>query len=169
MNKLVKLMAIGVIASNITACISTTGLAREQINDNKNEGILYGLNVKTTKNILDICKAIENKDDRCKSPNDFGSARIFSKVGFADGPMGAIAIFNISEIDIDEGCTFPISSSCVFYKVDVQKNKLATIVSKVSSKDNQHCKWNGLNGAGGTVCTEFNWDYRKDNKPAIFF
>lgn len=174
MNKLIKLSALLLLSSNIAACISTTGLAREQVNNNKEEGILYGLNWsgaggKSTNNIIEICKAIQNKDERCNAPSDYGSVPILSSQGFADGPMGAIAIFKKSEIIIDKGCNFPSSASCTFYKVVVERNKLATLLSVVSKTPVQGCKWNGLNGAGGTVCAEFNWYYRKDNKPAIFF
>ncbi len=174
MNKLVKLSLVGLIIVVVVGCVSSNGLVKEQVEYNKNEGLLYGLNwtgagAKSTNNIVDICKTILNKDVRCKSPNNYGSAPILSSQGFADGPMGAIAIFNKSEINIDTGCSFPSSSSCTYYKVEVSKGKLATLMGLASSPNEGKCKWSGLNVAGGTTCQFYNWDYRKNNKPAIFF
>lgn len=174
MNKLNKLGLVVILMVGLVGCVSTTGLAREQVNDNKEEGILYGLNWsgaggKSTISIIEICKAIQNKDARCNAPNDYGSVPILSSQGFADGPMGAIAIFKKSEIIIDKGCNFPSSASCTFYKVEVKKSRLATLLNNESSESGGKCKWIGLNGAGGTVCKNYNWDYKNNSKPAIFF
>jgi hypothetical protein len=174
MNKIYKLLAVLGLVLVETGCISVNGLAKEQFNDNKNEGVIYGVHfnggpAKTTKDIVDICNMIENKDSRCSDPKRYVAAPILSKNGFSDGPMGAIAIVDTKNVKLNKPCSFPTSSSCTFYKVKVERNKFATLVELASNPNDGKCKWTGLNGAGGTVCPAYGWDYNKDNQSAIFF
>ena len=172
MNKYSKLALCLILSIQIVGCVSHTGLAREQVLSNKKEGYLYGVDfagigsgTSKTTDIVEICKAISNADSRCANPYNYGSFNVLSNVGFADGPMGAIAVYDKNVFNIKNSCSFASSSSCHFYGVEVSIGKLPTLTKEVDGV----CLWSGSNGVGGTVCKTLNWDYKKDNSAAIFF
>lgn len=175
-----KNVSLGVLVTMLIGCSSVTRVATVQIKA-KSDGVLYGLSYQggvynPTADIKEICIAIENKDTRCAEPEKYGSLAIISHVGFSDGFMGAVAVYDKTTINPGPGCNSlrteaSANKACTFYRVKVEPSKLATIVDVASSptKDTGNCKWDGVNGWGGAVCSTYNWDYRKDGKSMVKF
>ena len=147
-------------------------MTNKQINNGKS-GTLYGVAFNfasdADKDISNICKLTSNTDERCSAPEKYMPIGIVSKIGFADGSMGAIAILEKATLKRNKSCYFATSDSCTYYKVTVEPGKFATADAIASNPGEGKCKWSGLNGAGGTVCPAYNWDYKKDNQVAVKF
>ena len=160
-----KNVSLGVLVMILVGCATSMNVsAKKQISDNKKEGVVYGFLLSgigaTSKltpvdNIKEICDSIENKDFRCLEPDRYVTAPIESKWGFADGVVGVVAIADKTTIKLNKPCLDGRSSSCTFYKVVVEKNKLPTIVDIASLPGENKCKWT-LMAVGGTSCPSYN-------------
>jgi hypothetical protein len=164
LNKVAKVLSIGVIAASMVGCASTGGIAQKYVNNNSVEGVIYGAGLEQL-SIKNICDAIKNKDDRCNKQSDFKVVAVAAKVGYADGFVGMTAFAPIS-MDIGKPCSSG-SSDCTYLKTLVEKNRLGTVLEVASRPGENKCKWSGMPRAGGTVCTTPAWDYQKDGQAAI--
>lgn len=175
----VKVLALAGLVS-LVGCVSMDRLSSVQLRTEKS-GVLYGFNIEIaainpSDDIKALCKTISNKDDRCANPENYGSIEVISKIGFSDGGMGALAVYDKKLITPGAGCNSyrtesAANKSCTFYKVIVEPNKLATVVEVASSptKNTGNCTWDSINGWGGTVCPAYGWDYHKNGEAMVGF
>lgn len=135
-----------------------------------NSGVIYGIyaNPNSTQNIKSLCASINNLDSRCSEPERYFVAPTMSRMAFASGTWGAVAIIDSSKIQVPKSCISG-SSSCTYFKVMVEPNKLATVLEVASVPGDGKCKWSGLPRAGGVVCPAYEWDYEKNNQAAVNF
>jgi hypothetical protein len=165
MNKLGKLVFTGLLMIGLVGCATVDSVGKGTISNNKT-GIIYGYATNDLNfDINQLCNSIKNTDERCNYKEKYSVLAIVSSHGFSDSGYGIMALVD-SEIKIDK-CARPTFKHCTYYKVEVMPNKLGTVISVASNPKELKCDWNGLNGAGGTVCPAYNWDYRKDNGPAV--
>ena len=165
MNK-IKLSVFAGVMLGLVGCASVGGMAQKYVSNDKVEGIIYGAGLdhdNSTSN--QICAAIKNKDDRCLHPELYQVVAVAAKFGFADAFVGTIAFAPVT-MDIGQACVTG-SLKCTYFKTMVDKNKLGTVLEVASRPGDGKCQWSGLPRAGGTVCTAYNWDYRKDGQAAI--
>ena len=167
MNKLnKKLVVFGLLAvAGLSGCASV-GTAGGGTVNNKKDGVIYGY---STSDIVgtkkQLCDAIKNADARCLDGVGYQVVAIMSSHGFSDGGYGIMALAT-KDVNVIN-CTRPKFNSCTFYKAKIESGKLGTVLEVASLPNEKKCDWSGLNGAGGTVCPAYNWDYRNDNKSAV--
>lgn len=171
-----KIASVSVLVMMMAGCATSMNVsAKKQMSDYKKEGVVYGYLLSgfgaTSKltpvdNIKDICNSIDNKDSRCSEPDRYVTAPIESKWGYSDGVVGIIAIADKSTIKLNKPCLDGRSSSCTYYKVVVEKDRLPTITEAASLPGEDKCKWTFM-AVGGTSCPAYNWTYTKDNEASI--
>ena len=162
LNNGLKFAGLGMALAVIVGCASIGGMSQKYVNNNKVEGIIYGVGLsdKSETDIDAICKSIENKDERCNHKDDYKIVGVAAKFGFADAFTGIIA-FAPKSMDIGETCVTG-SSKCTYLKTKVEMNKLGTVLEVASRPGDGKCHWSGMPRAGGTVCPAYNYDYAKD-------
>lgn len=107
--------------------------------------------------------SISNADARCNDQDRYLAMPITTRVGLSDGAHGTIALADKRNIKINEPCKFSFSAdSCVYYKVKIEPNKLATIVEIASNPGEGKCYFTQF-GSVGVICPAYNWDYRKNH------
>lgn len=141
-------------------CASVGGVAKLHVNNQKAEGVIYGLG-SDARNIKEVCDAIDNKDPRCLEQDKYQSVFVCSKFGFADAGVGIIALAP-KNMDIGENGITGNNSKNTYLKAKVEKGRLGTVLEVASRPGDGKCHWGGLPRAGGTVCPAYNYDYRKD-------
>ncbi len=166
MNKKMNVLKIGLAlaaAMVVTGCASLDGIAKKNVSSS-NSGEIYGvgfLGIASEKNeINDVCDAINNSDERCSEKVKYKTVFVVSKLGFADGPVGLIALAEKS-MNTGKGCVSG-SKDCTYLKVKSNPGKLATIIEIASNPGDNKCHWSGMPRIGGVVCTAYNWDYSKE-------
>ena len=174
MNKKVNVLKVGLAlaaAVMVTGCASGGVVSNKMANNKDKLGIIYGVSGIAADSVLDICKAINNKDYRCADAESYKVAAVISKVGFADGKVGINALIKKDFPGIEklnyQGSTG--DKDAPYVKAKVIPGQLGEIVEIVSTDGDGKCHWSGMPRAGGTVCPAYNWDYRKDNQAAIVF
>ena len=160
-----KNVGVGVLVTMLVGCASVGSAARGSVSNNKT-GVLYGyVSTELKSTAKELCDSIKNSDERCREANKYQSVAIVSSHGFSDGGYGIMALAE-GGMNIDK-CSRPKFKDCTYYKVSVTAGKLGAITEVASKPKEGKCDWTGLNGAGGTVCPAYNWDYRKDNAVAV--
>lgn len=131
-----------------------------------NSGVVYGVAFPGSLsglNVSNVCESIKN-DDRCNHQADFSVVVVIPVVGLSSGPIGVIALSDKkSNLHF---CTSTWNDDCTFVKVHADLGMAATIIEVASLSGEKKCHWVGLQGMGGTVCSAYNWDYRKDLRSA---
>ena len=159
MNKLNKLGLVIMLAIGIVGCASIGGIANKYVNNDKVEGIIYGAGLEQA-TAKSICDSIGNKDDRCNESEKYKVVAVAAKFGFSDAFTGIYAFAPI-EMDTGKPCRTG-SKDCSYLKAIVEKGKLGTVLEVASRPGDGKCNWSGMPRAGGTVCSAYDYDYRKD-------
>lgn len=173
MNKKMNVLKVGLAlaaAVMVTGCASIGSVNTKMVN-NSNEGIFYGgTGTPDSKQVKEICDAINNKDSRCNNQQNYVVTAAYSKFGFADGAVGMNVLVNKNFKDLDK-LNFNGrygDKNMPFVKVKVIPGQLGEILEVVSTNGDGKCYWSGMPRAGGVVCPAYNYDYRKDFTGVVF-
>lgn len=158
--KILKMCAVIIATVMVTGCASVGGIANKYVTNDSVEGVFYGANLgeDTASN---ACKLIQNRDYRCANADKYKTVSVASKIGYADGFTGMYA-FALKDMNIGKPCVSG-SSDCTYLKVKVEKGRLGTVLEVSSIPGDGKCHWSGMPRIGGTVCSTYNWDYRKES------
>lgn len=155
----------------LTACGSLSGVAKHNVENaarlaKDGSGISYGIwlngGTEDIEAVKTVCKAIDNVDSRCATPEKYRLGNVASAFGFASGLAG---VLTLKPVDVVVKPCVTGSSNCTYVKVKKVKaepNKLGHILEVVSLPNESKCHWSGLARAGGVVCPSYDWDYRKN-------
>lgn len=159
-----------VVAAMVTACATISSVSNKMVNNTK-EGIIYGgTGTPDSKQVKEICDAINNRDYRCNDQENYEVAAVYSKFGFADGAVGMNVLVNKNFKDLDK-LNFNGrygDKKMPFVKVRVIPGQLGEILEVVSTNGDGKCYWSGMPRAGGVVCPAYNYDYRKDFRGVVY-
>ena len=155
----------------VTGCATVNSASSVVMNNHDKSGIIYGMagSQEGFVSAHDVCKAINNKDSRCANLENYVVVKVFSKVGFADGAVGTIALVEkdfpyLNKLNFT-GRTG--DKNAPYVKAKISPGKLGEVLEIVSIDGDGKCQWSGMPRIGGVVCPAYNWDYRKDNQAAI--
>jgi hypothetical protein len=152
MNKLGKLVFVGILMVELVGCASVGSIANKYANNNSVEGVIYGAGLDHV-SAKSICESINNKDERCTESEKYQAVFVAAKMGYADGFTGIVALAPIG-MDIGEQHVSG-SSNSTYLKAKVEKNKLGTILEVASRPGDGKCHWSGMPRVGGTVCPAY--------------
>lgn len=167
-SKIIRSSFIVICLSLLSACGSLSGVAKHNVENaprlaKDGSGVIYGawLNGGTEglEAVITACKAIENADPRCATPDQYRLGNTASAFGFSAGLAGALTLVP-AEMNL-KGCVTG-SSNCTYLKVKVSQRMFGTLEEIASKPGEGKCKWSGLPRAGGVVCPAYDWDFRKD-------
>lgn len=164
MNKFLNLVLLGVLCLNVTGCATSVASAGPRVVANKEHGVIYGAAwFAYNDDSIEACNQIRNADARCNNASDYVLVTVFSRVGFADGVVGATALMLKSHPDLNllKHKMGTGNKNMPYVKVRVIPGQLAEILEVTSKNGDGVCYWSGMPRAGGTVCPGL-YDYRKD-------
>lgn len=172
MNKLVKVGLVVMLVIGVVGC-NTTGsvMSNNNIINNKKSGVIYGVaGIDNKSKVSELCLQIDNKDERCKEADKYVLVTVFSKVGYASGPVGVNALVKKDFIGIHNlnfnGRTG--DKNAPYVKAMVVPNQLGEVLEIASVNGDGKCNWSGMPRIGGTVCPAYNYDYTKDFTGVVF-
>jgi hypothetical protein len=169
MKAIMYVLSITLLTAILSGCLTLKGVAKAQMKQSRNGQIImpHLQDFEGPDSMQKACALIDDKDARCAEKEKFQAVSGCSKVGYADGCLGAVAVAPAG-MDLGESCVTG-STKCTYLLVQIEPKKLATVLGVVSRPGDNKCKWSGWPRIGGVVCTQPAWDYHTDNQAAVYF
>lgn len=168
-------LAVLLTASFLTGCFNNSKIVQANIEQayklaKDESGVIYGAAGLITDDSISassVCQFIQGSDPRCIHAEEYLPVAIWSGFGFYSASAVTIAI-----IPKDSSIAKDIAyfkgrvgdRKQPYVKARAIKGQLATVMEVVSTEGDGKCYWQGLPRVGGTVCSHYGWDYRKDMK-----
>ena len=166
-NKIKIAVLIAAIVS-LTGCASTDSVVKSRVNNayklsKSADGVNYGVFAVTDDQSIfeNLCKAVNNGDSRCLDRDKYNVVNVTHAFGFAAASANTLALAP-KDFPAKNTCYRTGDSKCTYVSVKSEKGKISTVLGVASFPGDGRCSWSGMPRAGGTVCSAYNWDYRKD-------
>ncbi|GEM_PF-2483470 len=170
-----KLIAALLPAILLTGCFSNAKLTRVNIDQayklaKDDSGIIFGaagVFIDESVSAARLCAFINNSDPRCSQADEYVGVAVWSAFGFYAGSALTIALAPKNSSVVQDIAYFRGrvgNSKQPYVKARAIKGQFATVLEVVSTHGDEKCYWQGLPRAGGTICPQYDWDYRKNIK-----